>query len=36
MVTKEREVFAVLTEVIKRELVVWGHNLSVWRNKTTN
>ena len=36
MVTIEREMYTIFTEVIKREIEVWGHNLNGWMNKTTN
>ena len=32
----EREMYPVFTEVIEREVNVWGHNLNGWMNKTTN
>ena len=36
MVTIEREKYTIITEVVKREIEVWGHNLNGWTNKTTN
>ena len=36
MITIEKEMYIVFTEVIKREIEAWGHNLNCWRNKTTN
>ena len=34
MVTIERKTYTVFTEVIKREIEVWGNNLNDGMNKT--
>ena len=36
MVTIEREMYTIFTEVINRKTEVWEDNLNGWMNKTTN
>ena len=34
MVTIERDIYTIFTEVIKKEIELWGQNLNGWKNKT--